>query len=332
MTDIKRYTLKEFNNVTFCGFDYKLDPTIIKLISELALQVGSPDYIKTPVFTKKENLGVATTYGSNVKDTIQYGKKKKPNRNMEMVSDNDWETLRTFQTTKMEEKTGIAGYIDNIRTNLNKLSDKNVSEISIKIISDIDKIIEENATKEEIYNISSIIFDIASLNRFYSEIYAELYSSLINKYEIMRTTFETNLNNFMDLFNNIEYVDSSVDYDKFCKINKNNEKRKSLAAFFRNLSRRKIIPTKQIIEITKNLLTMINRFISEDNKKNEVDELIENVGILYDKTLISEYNKIMVVDNYNINDIIKKISQSKVKEYKSLTNKTIFKCMDLLDA
>ena len=41
------------------------------------------------------------------------------------------------------------------------------------------------------------------------------YSSII----ILQIIFEQNFNQFISLFNNIEYIDPSVDYDKFCKIN-----------------------------------------------------------------------------------------------------------------
>jgi len=330
MTDIKKYSLTDFDNIKFAGFDYLLDADIIKIISELALQVGSPDYVKTPNFAKKENFNNSINTNINSKDN--YGmKRKRGNRNNEMNNDAYWETSRSFQPTKIEDKSNNSQYIDNIRMNLNKLTDKNVLEIKNKIIHDIDKILEENKTKEEMNNISTTIFDIASLNRFYSEIYADLYSTLINNYEIFRELFEENLVIFMDLFDHIEYIDPAVDYDKFCKINKDNEKRKSLAAFYKNLSKKGIIPKEKIIEITQKLLFMIYMFITEENKKNEVDELIETIAILYDKNLDEEYDDIMVANNISINGFIEKLSHSKVKDYKSLTNKTIFKCMDLIE-
>jgi hypothetical protein len=256
-------------------------------------------------------------------------KKKRGNKHAEVTD--DWGLIRNFQTTSIEGNLSAVRNIDNIRANLNKLTDKNTTEIKNKIISDIDKILEDNKTALELNDIITTLFDIASLNRFYSEIYADLYSVLIDKYEIIRQSFETNLDNFMDLFKHIEYVDPAVDYDKFCKINKNNEKRKSLAAFYKNLSKKKIIPEEKIIEILKTLVSMIYAFISEDNRKNEVDELIENVAILYDRALEDEYENIKIANNLNIMDFLEQLSQSKPKDYKSLTNKTIFKCMDLVD-
>ena len=37
------------------------------------------------------------------------------------------------------------------------------------------------------------------------------------------------------------------------------------------------------------------------------------------------------IDGYTIPEIIEKIAKSKVKDYKSLTNKTLFKFMDMID-
>ena len=328
-TKTMRYTLDNINEILFNGFDYKLPQETLEIISNLALQVGSPDYVKTPVFQKRENPMKVEPVPSH-KDSF---KKNKRGKAMEVVNDEDWETIRTFHTTKMEEKEGISAQIDSIRVNLNKMTDKNYIDMRNKIIEIIDKLVQENISTDDMAQFSSTIFDIASTNRFYSKIYADLYSDLSTKYEIMKTTFEMNLDKFTDLFNTIEYVDPNVNYDKFCEINKVNEKRKSLASFYLNLMSNGIISEKQIMRITRNLLAQIYTFISVDDKKNEVDELTETVAILYKKELYADddgddYEQI---EGYNINEIVERIAKSKVKDYKSLTNKTLFKFMDLID-
>lgn len=320
------YNLDSINEILFNGFDYKLPQETLEIISNLALQVGSPDYVKTPVFQKRENP-------MKVEPPKEALKKNRRNKPTEIINDADWDTLRTFQTTKIEEKSGIMAQIDSIRVYLNKLTDKNYIDIHNKIIEIIDNVIKESISLQDMSQFSSTIFEIASTNRFYSKIYAELYSDLSTKYEMMKTTFETNFENFTDLFNNIEYVDPNVNYDKFCEINKINEKRKSLAAFYLNLMFNGIISEGQIMQITRNLLSQIYSFISQDDKKNEVDELSETVAILYKKELYANdggdnYDKI---DGYTINQVIERIANSKVKDYKSLTNKTLFKFMDLID-
>jgi len=326
--NMPKYSLDQINEIIFKGFNYELPSAILNIISELSLQVGSPDYVKTPVFQKRENMMKT----ENV-DRESF-KKKKGNKHMEVVNDGDWEALRSFQSTKIEEKVGINAKIDIIRTHLNKLSDKNYIDIRNKIIENIDIMFSENTNVEDLFRVGSIIFEIASTNRFYSKIYAELYAELITKYEVMKTIFQENLEKFTALFNTIEYVDPNVNYDKFCEINKTNEKRKSLASFYVNLMMNGIIEEKKIKTITRNLLAQIYNFINEENKKNEVDELTENVAILYKKELYKDdddsddYEKI---NGNTISDIIEIIANSKVKNFKSLTNKTLFKFMDMID-
>jgi hypothetical protein len=330
-TKAMRYNLDEINKILFDGFEYSLPEETIEIISQLALQVGSPDYVRTPVFKKRENPMKVEPF---MKETnIIHGKKNKRGKAIEIINDEDWDAIRNFQPTKIDEKVGIDAQIDIIRTYLNKLSDKNYIDMRNKIIDIIDKLIEENITSDDMSRFSSTIFDIASTNRFYSKIYADLYSDLSVKYQMMKEVFERNFNKFIDLFNNIEYVDPKVNYDKFCEINKINEKRKSLATFYLNLMFNGIIPKTQIMEITRNLLQQIYTFISIDDKKNEVDELTETVSILYKKDLYEddngdEYEKI---EGHTINEVVKIIANCKVKDYKSLTNKSLFKFMDLIE-
>jgi len=298
-----QYTLQTFNDIISSGFNYELSPQTLQIISKLAQEVGSPDYVKTPVFIKKPRPEV--------------DKKRRGNNDL------NWEVARTFQTTKIEEKVGVDAKIDSVRSLLNKMTDKNYIDIRNKIIDVIDTIESEDMSK-----VSITIFEIASNNRFFSKIYADLYSDLMNKHESMKPVFEESLGKFVTLFDTIEYVDSIVDYDKFCKINKDNEKRKALGAFFVNLMNNNIIRKEEIVSITLNLLNQMHKFISEDNKKNEVDELTENIAILYNPALYSDAD---LVDGVTIPDMATRLSKSKVKDYKSLTNKTVFKFMDLVE-
>lgn len=328
---LNRYSLNDFNNILFNGFNYELPSETIRIISELALEVGSPDYVKTPVFQKRENPMKAeiSDDASGGGSSGGFKKRRGGNKNME-ISDGDWETIRSFQTTKIEERDGIACEIDNIRSYLNKITDKNYTDLCSKICELIGGVV--NRTSEDIKQVSSAIFDIASTNRFYSKIYADLYTEIIKNYVVMKDSFEDSLSKFSELFNTIEYVDPKVDYDRFCKVNKDNEKRKALGMFFINLSVNSVIPKLTVYNITRTLLMQIYRFISEENKKNEVDELTENVALFYKKDFYDVDDvQYELIEGYNINEIIERIANSKVKDYKSLTNKTIFKFMDMID-
>ena len=262
-------------------------------------------------------------------------KKNRRNKATEIVNDEDWDVIRSFQPTKIEEKVGFDSNIDQIRVLLNKLTDKNYIDICNKICDFIDKLVKENITSENMKSLSCTIFEIASMNRFYSKVYADLYSELSTKFSIMGTITENNLSQFTGLFTTIEYVDPKINYDKFCEINKTNEKRKSLATFYLNLMGNGIIPKKIILEITRNLLDQVYTFIlsEEEDKKNEVDELTETIAILYKKELYEDDigHDYELISGFTISAIVEKIANSKVKDFKNLTNKTLFKFMDLID-
>ena len=131
----------------------------------------------------------------------------------------------------------------------------------------------------------------------------------------------------MELFNHIEYVDPAVNYDAFCKNNKDNECRKSLSMFILNLMKNNIISREKVMNLLLQLLSHVQEFILLENKKNEVDELTENIALLFKTDLVAE----IVIDGVTFISIIQKLAKSKTKTYPSLSNKSIFKYMDLCE-
>ncbi len=313
------YTLQDFTDITFKGFSVQLPNETIQLITSLTDKVGSPTYIKTPVFEKK------MTNENQECSVYSVFRKKRKTKNTEIVNDENWESLRSFQATKMEQKVGIEGYFDQIRSCLNKMSDKNYDEQSSKIFEILNTLVENNTSQEDMNKIGNAIFEVASNNRFYSKIYADLYTKLINEFELMGQIFNDNLNSFLELFNHIECVDPDKDYDGFCKNNVKNERRKALSSFFVNLYNNQMISKSKIIEITCNLINQVYSFINEENKKSEVEEMTENIAILYNKTIFEK-------DDDIICDKIEFLAKSKPKNYVSLSNKAIFKYMDMVDS
>lgn len=320
------YTLNDFVNTTFAGFDFKVPDKTSQLINELAQQVGSPTYIKTPIF-KNNNVEQSIfsqpssmDFGSSSKN------RKRGNKNVEVISDSDWESLRTFQATVIEQKVGIDSKIDMIRSNLNKISDKTFEDIKNKIVFIIDELIEENVSEQEIQMVGREIFDIASTNRFYSKLYADLYYVLVSKFEIFKSIFETSFESFINVFNTIEYIDPDVDYDGFCRINKINEKRRALSSFFLNLMNNQLITREKLLDIVFLLINNVDKFILEENKKNEVDEISENINILCTKDVLDDSEK-----SVKIRQMIHSYAHSKAKSWPSMSNKTRFRFMDMIE-
>lgn len=327
--EIIKYNLLNIKKIAFNGFDYTIPEDTMNLISSLSIEVGSPSYIKTPIFQKRD-------LNKEYDNTDINKKKRKGNKGME-ISNDEWETLRTFQATKIEQKTGIDGKIDQLRLILNKLSDKTFLDICEKIKKTINEIVEKDVEKDDLNKIGISIFELASTNKFYSKIYADLYSELINTYDFLRPVFEYNFNIYMDIFKNIECGDADKDYDRFCEINKINEKRKALSMFFVNLTINGLITKDALKKINYELLSYVMEYINQVDKKNEVDELTENIAILYNKEIydLKESNKkdtnVLLIQGKTMLQVITELAQAKSKDYKSLSNKSIFKYMDLVD-
>jgi len=245
--------------------------------------------------------------------------------------------------TNIEQKTGIASNIAQIRMLLNKLTDKTFLDIKQKLIEQItDVVSQENVVLPDIAN---IIYDICVSNKFYSKIFAELFSELISKFEWINDVFKEKYSQILQQYDNIKYIDPNTDYDGFCETNKINEKRKSITTFYLNLGLINVININDVINILCHILSMIVQMCDKIEYKNEVDELTCHIDILFNNNVIknilktsNDYNVILYnnkVINNDINkisiiDTITCLSKLKTKEFPGLSSKSIFKFEELL--
>jgi hypothetical protein len=338
----KQYNITDYEDITNAGFICNLSQETLDIISKLSEQVGAPTYIKTPIFLKKEGrspnilgcgggggggggcVGVGLGGMSNFKKT-----KNKPSE----ITDDDWDIIRAFQTTQKHVSQGIDKNIDNIRGFLNKITDANEEAMIKDIKNEISQLIEHNTSQENMMKIGYSIFNIASSNSFYSSLYARLFKSLMNEYDIFKNIFEDNFKEFINLFDSIEFVDPKKNYDKFCEYTKTNDKRRAMSLFVVNLMINEIITKSEIIEIIKQIQTLISSCIRKTDKSNEAEELTENLFIIITKSAnylakddtLESWEKI--VENLKFINMLK----PKMKEYPSITNKIIFKHMDIVE-
>ena len=124
-----------------------------------------------------------------------------------------------FKQKETVEKTDYEKIMVNIRGSLNKLTSKNYDTQSELLKSYLDEI---SGLNDESYlmECSSYLFDVASKNKFYSEMYANLYIELSNIYPIFEERKEQFMVDCTDSLDTIIYVDESQDYEGFCKNNK----------------------------------------------------------------------------------------------------------------
>lgn len=336
MTSTLKYNLTQITDISNSGFHFEIPEDSFNIINYLCSQVGTPG-ITSSVFTKTPtsisvNINDFATSSSQIKNN----KKKRGNKGMELNSE-EWESIRTFQTTKIEQKTGLDGDISEIRLLLNKLTDKTFLDIREKIIFKINTVCSNSLENEEYVKIGSILYDICSTNKFYSKIFADLFVELVSMYDWLNSIFKKNYATIMEQFDNILYVDSDKDYNGFCEMNKKNETRRAITTFYLNLAINGFIHKEELVKILQTILISIMNMINYADKKNEVDELTEIVAILFNKEIIDEVHsrstkpKEYFILDKSIFDTVSSLAQKKVKDYPSLSNKAIFKYMDLVE-
>jgi hypothetical protein len=352
---VKQYTIQDFNDILAGGFSYDLkDSNVIELISSLANKVGAPTYIKTPVFPKREKTtGVAgeqielqETSSLSLSSSSSSLSNRRPRNKPSQISDEDWGMIRTFQKTEMKKTEGIEKRIDAIRSLLNKLTDATYGVIEPEILSEVNAIIRGEddevdgnnnnnngivaVEEENINKIAHSIFNTASSNMFYSALYAKLFKQLVKCHDIFTNVFEKSYSEFVGLFKKVEYVDPNVDYNKFCEVTKMNDKRKAMSMFIINLMKEDMLEADSVVEIIVELQEMVNSYIKQANKANELEELNENLFILLTngKDILSVHEKWdSIISHIKFLSILK----VKMKEYPSVNNKLVFKNMDILE-
>jgi len=245
----------------------------------------------------------------------------------------DWENVRVpaFTPTKIQMKEGIEKQINDFRILLNKISSKNYETQRDLIFNKMEEILltNEDNSETDLEKIASTIFDIASANKFYSDLYADLYVELINKFEIFDDLLDGLLDKYYESLKNIHYVDHNVDYDGFCNYTKTNDLRKAMACFIVNLMKKGALEKEKIISLILSIQKLLREYIDSDNRSNEVDEIIENLFLL-----LTQSNSTLNEEKKWTSDILlylQELSKLKSKDCKSLSSRAVFKCMDILD-
>jgi len=354
---VKKYVITDFERIKDEGFEYTLSAQVMQIIQTIADQVGAPEYVRTPQFVKREvtvanaptngvmkgRLSTGTVnrqYGHN----NHHGGQKNNNNKAQEITDADWEDIRRYQATVLPKRSGVEASIEEIRKLLNKMTDDTYETLKDQIFDELDTIMlakckivangDANSLDTDLNQIGHILFTIASGNSFYSAMYATLFKELMRKYSFMQTIFFTNFQEVASLFKDFAYTDPSVDYDKFCENNKTNERRRAMSLFYVNLMKQDVVENDPILDLISGLQTTLEEKIALTNQKNIVDEMTEVLFILITNSVSCFKSNLVDEDNsawQQIKAKVKAVSLMRLKAYPSLTNKTIFKHIDMCD-
>ena len=226
-------------------------------------------------------------------------------------TDGNWETMRTFKATKIKSEDNENNDLRNI---LNKMSKTNLTENIEKV-----KTILSSQDEIELKKSVELILQICCSNNFFTELYAKLYVAIHFMSPLFQQLMSGHYENYKSNLQNIIYVDPNGDYDAYCKYNKNNDLQKSTLAFFICLHKEKCFDNIEKIE--EFLFALINDTILTENKKNEVEEQVENLYIYF-----SNNQDRISCNKEHIENIC-----VKTDEKKSLSSRAKFRCMDIID-
>ena len=305
------YDINVFHELTRDGFNYTLDDNVIQIINRIATKVGAPSYVKTPIFQKKHNKN----------------KKKKHVSKPRELTDEEWETFRSFEkTTYHKDMEGINRVISDIYGLLNKLTDSNYIDIRDEIKENINQVIED-VSHDDMTKVSKHIFMVASSNKFYSNLYAKLYKELSEVYTSLKTTFKETYDEMRTILDNLECCDET-NYEKFCEINKNNEKRKALVSFIVNCMNEELVDMNNVYLLLDHFVVMFNEKMKEENNVTICEELSEIIYIM----VVEGFKNLVTHDEFNsLWETLTELSETSTRSQPSLTNKSVFKLMDLIE-
>lgn len=206
---------------------------------------------------------------------------------------------------------------------LNKITEKTYDKLW-QSVTDIIK--EDDVYIEYVLN---RIFLLASLNKSLKAIYTTAYSSISVSYPEICKEYTTNrIEQFVESFHEIKYVNPQKEYDEYCMQCKKNDQRRGLSSFFCELSRTSVISSELFFSLIYDLYQLLLVCLKNEEKQENVNEIIDNTQIL-----ISSVNEVKRMRDDLI--VISEIAESNIIDlrplYPSVTNKCVFKCRDLCE-
>ena len=347
---MKYYTLEDFNQIDrephLSYMDSHESTELLQIIDKLTSELGvtvTREYSYTSSRDVRNEPRTDTRHDSS-------SHRRRRNHSQNQGLESSWiQPKVVFKATTIEKDKTTA--INDIRSCLNKLSAKNYEASKNSLLETIKK-----TSTEELPQVAQHIFDIASTNKFFSEIYADIYKAILSykkedeDYEIVnieehieseddsnnqsknqdifRTLLDTFLSNFTETMHTIQYVDAAENYDHFCEYNKRNDKRKATSLFIVNLTKKGVIEQAVFISIVAKILEILQGYIQESGKTNEVDEITENLFLFLTSNVVLDDNADEVK---TIRDQISLLAKLKAKEHASLSSRAIFKYCDIVE-
>ena len=308
------YNLNDYTNILLNNPNISLSDDVLSvyktLVSNLNITtVTSTSSVRTDTETRDRRGG--------------YRRNKNTKRSDLLTSDKVVE----FKQRPLVDEDGPEKLMITIKASLNKLTNKNYDSHRDIIITSLEEL---NDKYDDTYmeTFTNHLFDIASKNKFYSEMYATLYKELEQIYPILQERKSKFIEECVENLDTIQYIDENTDYDGFCKNNKMNDIRRAMNIFMINLFKKDICDISNIMKIMSIIQTKVLTNRDVENTSYITEELTENLFIF-----VSESSKELRKhrDWETTRQFIIDHSKIKAKDHVGLTSRIIFKYMDMVD-
>lgn len=318
----KTYNMTEFERIG--RTDYSLPENVLVSIRNLCSFVGYAENTQN-TYINQYNVNAPTT------TTSSYQKKSNDNmvRTIKKPKEtNEWKRP-VFHATVFAEVNDTQAIINDIRVGLNKIKESNCEENIAMFIEKIDKIQEsidfgdDCELTEKMQQVFDIIYGICISNKMFSKIYATVLTRLCQKYNShFNQMLDTKITEYLASMQNIVDVNANENYDAFCESTAKNTTRKNITNLFCEIAKMgeyENIQVASIVKMTTDMLTQIFDSIELVEKQKEVEEITENIVIIF-----SHFNK-------ELKELFKPMFEqlSSLKK-PGLTSRTRFKYMDFV--
>ena len=323
------YTISDFNIFSTELPQYSLSETVLQVFRtlEVELNITTSSTMNSYSSMDRPRNTLYSGHGGG-----GGGKRRHISQSTMRRMDETWEKTPVLKTTVISiAREGIDKKMSELRNFLNKISTKTYENMKTSIITIVCEIMQtetENKT-EDIQKIVHFIFDTGCTNKFYSELYAQLYKELIGQFPVFREVITPFIEKYIESIREVKCVDQNKDYDGFCENNKKNEKRKATTAFMMNLYTNGILSSEIILDIFNQFQTMAVEYIEDASTTNEVDEITENIFLM-----VSMVGHLLKDETNWTNQVLPNIhrfASFKMKEKSGLSSRTIFKYKDIVE-
>jgi len=319
---MKKYTVEQFDDLIFKGFQYTLPPQVLTDI------VNLEKWLKQSPATSSSS----SSEWNNTANGANSARRRAPSTKRDVTWRAPTHATEPFKATQFiaKEKTNREEFLQQIRLHLNKISVNNFDALNETIMTAIcDQWGEGDENVDEFTPLVQPLLDIASMNKFYAEIYARLFRAWSMRFPMTHI-----LESFCDeqhraLESSGEgYADERKDPDKYYAYGKINDRRRANTVFWVHLWKCGVIPVESLLERLSEYHDWLLAWVDEPGRGPAVEELADNmcmaVGICKAEVASHSLWSELVLPK------IQKIAQSKSKDHVSLPSRIVFKYKDLL--